>query len=289
MLKTKLAQKVHEQLFTLDMNVYIVLDGASIPSLQRKLYEMQPPNVCLYRGELTPDLAEVAPYLVRLERDSVFTQWDAEVDFNTLRKHFRTFLMVEGPNGKPIYFRYYDPRVLRIYLPTCNNEELATIFGPVHFYAMENRDASALEMFQAGKEPEESLATLKIRPEQYQNLIAYEWERLENECVTFVKDNWQEDFASMGEQEVRSIVGRAIERAKQYGFEREHLIIRYVNVTFALGPDFEHSADYPWAKQIFENPELRADEKIEAVESYLQDHTMVCGKSDSRTFVYQSF
>ncbi len=48
----------------------------------------------------------------------------------SLRKHFRTFLMVKSPEGDRLYFRYYDPRVLRVYLPTCNADGNQLCFRP---------------------------------------------------------------------------------------------------------------------------------------------------------------
>ena len=128
---------IQSHLFYGGANVYAVLDGASIPDLLEKLYKWKPEHICLYRGELAPDLAEVAPYLVRLEQNGLFTEWVitqgwghhwgifaiSEEGITTLRKHFRTILMVEDPRGKPVYFRYYDPRVLRCYLPSCHPDE----------------------------------------------------------------------------------------------------------------------------------------------------------------------
>src|SRR5687767_2130364 len=54
--------------------VFTVLDGASAPGLVKKLYELEPEHCCLYRGELPPDMASVAPYLVKLEPDDPFTE-----------------------------------------------------------------------------------------------------------------------------------------------------------------------------------------------------------------------
>jgi hypothetical protein len=108
-------------------------------------------------------MAAVAPYLVKLEYDHPFAKliceqgwgkhWGifvlppAEVDIRTLRNHFRKILMVYDPEGKLIYFRYYDPRVLRVYLPTCNGEELGLVFGPVGSIITEDKDVSALLRF----------------------------------------------------------------------------------------------------------------------------------------------
>jgi len=144
-------------------NVYAVLDGASVPDLLEHLCRCQPEYECLYRGDLKPDLAHVAPYLVRLEPESETTGWVLEqgwghhwgifatspADLRAMRRHFRTFLIVHDSDGKPLYFRYYDPRVLRVYLPTCNAEELATVFGPVACYLLEDAEPSAALRFRA--------------------------------------------------------------------------------------------------------------------------------------------
>lgn len=152
-------RRLHQELFGehAGEGVYAVLDGASNEDLLEMLAERQPEHVCLYRGELAPDLAAVAPYLVRLRPDSVFTEWVVgegwgghwgifaitDADLTALRKHFRRFLMVKSPEGRRVYFRYYDPRVLRTFLPTCNAEELAELFGPVAEYVCEQEDPAA--------------------------------------------------------------------------------------------------------------------------------------------------
>ncbi len=142
---------------------FAVLDGASVPDLLEKLYRDKPEFECLYRGELEPDMAEVAPYLARLERNSEFTEWVirqgwgkhwgifvvTRADLRALRRHFRAFLMVHDADGQPLYFRYYDPRVLRVYLPTCNAEELKTVFGPVESYLLEDAEPKTILRFRA--------------------------------------------------------------------------------------------------------------------------------------------
>src|SRR5512140_2233253 len=69
-----------------------------------------------------------------------------------LRKHFRHFLMaeIEGEGGKSFYFRFYDPRVLRTYLPTCTIDELRQFFGPVGSFLVEDKDEAKLVRLRAG-------------------------------------------------------------------------------------------------------------------------------------------
>lgn len=159
----EIVQSVSQQLLAEEAgNLYAVLDGASVPDLLPKLYGLQPEFECLYRGELKPDMAQVAPYLVRLDADSEFTQWvleegwgkhwgifvSTDADLRAMRRHFRTFLIVYDSDSKPLYFRYYDPRVLRLYLPTCNQEELQAVFGPVVSYLLEDEAPTTLLRFQ---------------------------------------------------------------------------------------------------------------------------------------------
>ena len=100
---------------------------------------------CLFAGELAIPLQRSAPYLVQLELDDRATirmiedgfgeSWGmflrADVSIKTIRKHLRTLLRVQAPNGRYMLFRYWDPRVLRIYLPTCLPDELRRFCGPI--------------------------------------------------------------------------------------------------------------------------------------------------------------
>ena len=155
-------QTVRQQLFVVpETTVYAILDGASVPKLPQTLASLEVEAECLYRGELEPDMAQVAPYLAVVPFDHPFTDWllqegwgkhwgvfaISRANLRTLRMHLRTFLKVYGPDLKPLYFRYYDPRVLRAYLPTCNDQELQTVFGPVLRYLMEAEDPGTLLKF----------------------------------------------------------------------------------------------------------------------------------------------
>jgi hypothetical protein len=140
---------------------FAILDGARDEEIHAGLLRWTPEQRCLYAGELSPVMAQVAPYLVPLPRKSLFTNWVIEhgwgdswsiffqsfADLNVLRRHFRQFLKVKDEHGKNMYFRYYDPRVLRVYLPTCNKEELEKLFGPVTSYYAEGETADQLLEF----------------------------------------------------------------------------------------------------------------------------------------------
>jgi len=141
--------------------VYALLDAARDESIYPKIVNSDLESACLFQGENARKLAWVAPYLVLLRRDDPFTEWVVEngwgkswgvfagspAPINELKRHFRTFLMVYDEEGSSLYFRYYDPRVLRAYLPTCNEEELGSVFGPIEYFLLEHEDPGTLSRY----------------------------------------------------------------------------------------------------------------------------------------------
>ncbi len=154
-------EELQKYLFTGQTHVYAVLDGASIAGLRQRLFEMSPPNYCLFRGDLPPDVAETAPYLVGLVTGAPFTDWVLAESFGKhwgifaqsrksireMRQHFRSLITVYDESGTPMIFRFYDPRVLHEFLPTCNAGELKTLFGKVDVLLAETEDGKEISKF----------------------------------------------------------------------------------------------------------------------------------------------
>ena len=135
-----------------DDRVFAILDGARDPLIHPAVTRSGLAYHCLYTGALDPVLARAAPYLVQLRRESPLTRelvtrwgdaWGIHLrsfaGLTELHRHFRRFLRVKDESGKNLIFRYYDPRVLRTYLPTCTGAELDYVFGPVQRFIVEDR------------------------------------------------------------------------------------------------------------------------------------------------------
>lgn len=142
-------------------DVWAILDGARDRRIFSFLLNSYLNYSCLYSGTLAPELEIAAPYLVQLEyedrfsRDLIEQSWGnswgvflrCDAGLQKLRRHLRGFLIVQDPRGRRMLFRYYDPRVLRVYLPTCNAEELRKIYGPISTCWTEDEQAQALLEF----------------------------------------------------------------------------------------------------------------------------------------------
>ena len=134
--------------------LWAIVDACDAPPVRPKVESLGDERaVSLYKGTAEERYADIAPYLVAVDDDmldwilttlwgdpwGIFVQSTASLD--ELRSHFRKFLLVSGPNGEEWYFRWYDPRVLEKYLPTCTEDELRAFFGPVTSYGVSDPSA----------------------------------------------------------------------------------------------------------------------------------------------------
>jgi hypothetical protein len=108
---------------------------------------------CLFTGDLAEELEDVAPYLGCLKG------WEGEAQavvedllkrqvatlvtlrpvpegaeppsFAQVHRHLRKFNVVYAPDGKPLFWRYYDPRVVVDVLKVLDDKQLEAFFGPM--------------------------------------------------------------------------------------------------------------------------------------------------------------
>jgi hypothetical protein len=141
-------------------SVWAILDCARDDRVYEALKTSRLDYRCLYSGRLPRALEAASPHLIELAPTYSFTapliemgwgnSWGIFLrikDSSNLRYHLRTLLLVEDEAGRTLLFRYYDPRVLRTYLPTCQPDELKSFFGPVTSYLVEAEDGQSLIEF----------------------------------------------------------------------------------------------------------------------------------------------
>ncbi len=150
---THIARNLRKVLWKNTAHVYAILDGARDRRIEPWLNNASCESECLYAGKLVYALKRAAPHLARINpEDSFFSEklvahgWSQSwgiyalaktSDIGVIKRHCRRIAKAKGPAGQKLVFRYYDPRVLRDFLPTCSPEQLAQIFGPIERFVME--------------------------------------------------------------------------------------------------------------------------------------------------------
>lgn len=142
--------------------VYVILDACDAPAVPEKARSLGDKRAAsLYNGTSQEDYWAIAPYICKADpaliewiRESLWKEpWGilavSTSDFESLRAHFRKFLIVQSPEGEYWYFRFYDPRVLPVFLESSTTDELKEFFGPIQAYAAPIPEEMKLRLMKA--------------------------------------------------------------------------------------------------------------------------------------------
>jgi len=165
---------------------YYLLDSACIFDALDRAMKLQPDFLNLFNEKSEQQLNSVAPYLFSYQNNSLFAKWVFEngwgnswgVLFNAvlpksnLQKHFRKLLLITTEKGEELYFRFYDPRVLKIFLPTCDQNQILEFFGPIESFICEGetKDEAIRFWHQNGTLMQEVLTVEQVFGKTIQNV-----------------------------------------------------------------------------------------------------------------------
>lgn len=149
-----------------DGDLFCLLDAARDEKILPLLQKSNVKFMSLYQGESQRQMADVAPYLIEFGENRQFLEkllrhgWGkrwfsfltSNAPFAALRKHFRKFLFVKDERGESVYFRFYDPSILRTFLPACDAEELKEVFGKIECFFTESENTSDVLIFKPANE-----------------------------------------------------------------------------------------------------------------------------------------
>ncbi len=298
----------------------MILDAARDRAIFRMLLEGHLESCCLHKGN-PPTASEIAaPYLVQLEYQDKYTRrllqhawgnhWGiflkCDLGRDHLRHHLCQFLTVRDPRGCRLVFRYYDPRVLRIYLPTCYEEELHTVFGPIQSVwtegqlpkdmlefrlhrgrleqgtlALDSETVSDSRPAGSGRnsnaapsvETPPRQAVLTIRLAQLTVLSRLEVQKFEDSMVEHLNRLFPAQSKCAGEAPLRETIQYGIKRAAAYGITSERDVSEYIDLMAVYGRDFDADQRFAWTRDILarqDDPGRKIEALREAAKSHLR-------------------
>lgn len=161
-------KSVLEALAAEPARLYAILDPTRTPRIIELLRESVEYSRSLYEGDEGDAMWEAAPYLVELPdkrsrlvkalvTEGLVRRWGIFVvssrPYKDVRRHFRRFLMVQDEAGERMYFRYYDPVVLRAFLPTCTPVQAKEFFQDIDAFLAEGDRGELLRFAVGAREP----------------------------------------------------------------------------------------------------------------------------------------
>lgn len=185
---------------------YLIIDAAIAEGNINAAIALNKNYRCLLKGKSEEELESVAPYLFAINKQIIdFPNWFFGVGFNKnwgilalsnagfedMYNHFRKHIIVVNDDKQEVFFRFYDPAVLRMFLPSADVQQLRAFFGPVSTFIVEDEDEGFVLKFTLFNE---QLQTTKITKEEF-----FENIKKENEsdvAEKMLQSNGQEDIKS---------------------------------------------------------------------------------------------
>jgi len=143
-------------------NLYAIVDSARNDEIFKYFLTDTISYRSLFQGKMDVKFFGVSGFLVECRKDSIIFNWlttkawgdscsvffISKSHFEEVFRHLQKFNRVYLEDDDVVYFRFYDPRVLRLYLPSCNNKEIRTFFGEIESFFMESENPEILTEFQ---------------------------------------------------------------------------------------------------------------------------------------------
>ena len=137
---------------------FAIVDAARHPNLHGLVSHCRDRR-SLFAEPVDKALAPHSPYLAALREDEpLLPTWrqhgmgqswgvmvEATVDLDSLQHHLRQFMRVKLPDGSIVLFRFYDPRVLRVFLSSAPQDQLAQLFEGILQFVVEGEDSGQHE------------------------------------------------------------------------------------------------------------------------------------------------
>ena len=271
--------------------LYAVVDSVDAPGIAEKAKELGTAGAAsLFCDSAEEEFWSVSPFLFRVEQPTL--QWIAETlwqqpwgvfvmsksSMDEVRDHMRKFLVVLLPDGERWFFRFYDPRILKVYLPACNEAELQVFYGPVRAFAMKTPEEEQLwivqraSMSSAGEQTQAAAAAVgnghgpwRVRPEQYAALTEAAHREFVARVAAHLRQFFPERCAELNDEATATIIEAGVERASAYGITGEGEVCRFVDLMFGFGHDFDSSAAFAWAVPLLRDENKTPTEKLDLI------------------------
>ena len=193
----------------MNRKLYALIDAAVLEKEFFTLLEQEdPPSTCLYSEPLDEELAKVAPYLLQvtpvvkiwLDKKST-VPWGyyltSRENLVTVRLHLKKYLQVILPEEeKPVFLRFYDPRVIWNFLSILDDWTLHQFMGPIDkittCYQNEREDTFKTIREQFPKDSKSHRSMLTLTTAQYEILQQQELLVLHQELVSMINNGYQQ-------------------------------------------------------------------------------------------------
>jgi|GEM_PF-4200080 len=273
-------------------HVFAILDACDSNIIADKVHKAsQTSFVSLYKGKAETEFSAFAPYVTLcnsetiawIEQNLYGSYWGyylvaaTSCSLKEMRRHLRNFLMVCGPEGKQLYLRFYDPRIILPFLEASDSHQRDAFFGPCGLFLVEENEvmtsiALDRKLIQTGHQTKST--PLHLSQLHLESFVADKRRRFVIDICGKVADKHAEDIArlSIGDDELPQVVIRTMLKSESYGIVGAKDIELFVICMLKLGIDFDTDEKLGWPKETFARTDIDGTEKMDICFDKLTEH-----------------
>ncbi|WP_407292989.1 DUF4123 domain-containing protein [Stutzerimonas zhaodongensis] len=238
-----------------DTPAYLLLDGVSVETLPKRLYEWAESPVfdVLYLETPWAELSDVSPCLVRIDgqHDSALAafvqnsqeEWGYLLFSNATREallnHLRWLVCVSHPLGEKMLLRLADPAVMHALLNQAKQDNDATLFGPIEQIVAADRIDNAWHEHQrpGPTTPNRQDRPYRLSDKQMDCLGGVAFRSTLIRLDAHMRDYFPTYQPTLSPSQRWQHLQALAERAYGLGFNSEYDITLYANLFGLLGAD----------------------------------------------------
>ncbi|MFH1138304.1 MAG: DUF4123 domain-containing protein [Pseudomonadota bacterium] len=292
--------------------LHAILDAAASPEVLSGVFRFGRRDNSLFRGLPEEPLADAAPYLMDFSAAEEGLNWFIDQGSgkawgvflvsksspDEIIDHFGRFISVRDENDAEMYFRFYDPRVLRVFLPTLTKSEARAFFGPVAAFMIETPDSGVIEYCLG----EQGLEAARLSPDQgFSEPVSIPFSScpgedrppqpgawvIRDDQITAFSERLRRDFedrlaallgvahpdkaGGLSREESSGFAARAVAQAAKYGITEEREAAMFAEFVLELGEDFNKNKKNDWIEELLKDPDLDGRAKVQLIRKGLAE------------------
>lgn len=263
---------------------YLLLDGANIENLPSRLYSLDdnPTLEWLYHATPYQAVFDVGPALVVLKTNTPLEQafkehWqhdagvmiESDAPMQQLAEHLRSLIHARVPGDVSLLFRYYDPRVMRHWLPALDPDEKDRMMGPISRVRLPAREGQEAQWIV--REHRQNAQQYAERPwlhldeQQLQQLNQGKLEMFDQQLLEHVRLYFPDCLSqrSTAEQQEWAVLCR--EGAARHGYSAPKEVVRWSALVAEHGTTFPLAPEHQAYREILQQPTLNATQRLDAL------------------------
>jgi hypothetical protein len=257
--------------------LFAILDAGRSDRIRGLLAEAVDEYRSLYDGVEANSMATIAPYLVQIQKGSALLRRLVEegwgdswgvyfasgASFRDIRAHLQRLLTAKLKEDQRIFqFRYYDPRVLRVFLPTCTARQMGDVYGEIERFVCEDEGGAVLTFSRASPPVARGGVMLTLGKPQIDAIKESVERAYARDVARYMRAEHSESVAALADDELLRRVRLGIARAESHGLTWDSSITAFVAIMFEVAPTFD---EQPAIARVLKDESLAPNKRIEAL------------------------